>query len=460
MDVSGATQRFWQVQAVFACDEDEAPGFAYTMGLAAQGHPELHMWDRPSHGDDPGADFALSSADLCTILNGYADEWVAGSLHVGDVREISLDDGLTRAVVTFGEPVDAAEVEALGARPAPVIPLAWSLHRPERGAAVAVMDDARAGYELDVRTAAALCDRLVEVNGAHLPGPTIDFSVDRRYGPLSAVVEAYALAIASTDRIELLVTSALAAEVAGRPRALMGMMGTMSRLSGRDEQLAEAWRLAERTMRRLEMRRVWRDYVASASAEYGQSIRETGAELSDLVGTGIRCALAGIVLDDVLPDEMVLASQGPIRSALSPSGTDPGPRWRCSAEAERILRRVFASLHTTSLLQLADDMCGPVESLLEDDLLIVQGRALTRAAAPPPVVDMLRTSYRSIAAIAPLRRHLTTFAQLVAVVVDGEFDLDDDRAATLASILGWLGEPAWTARRPAGEEGSGFPDSC
>jgi len=59
---------FWTVQAVF--DPDGAGGdFAYTIGLSERGLPELHLYARPSLGQDPGADWKFSCRDCCGILN-------------------------------------------------------------------------------------------------------------------------------------------------------------------------------------------------------------------------------------------------------------------------------------------------------------------------------------------------------------------------------------------------------
>ena len=53
---------FWEVQIVFDPDGTGAD-FAYTIGLHTRGLPELHIWARPSLGDDPGADWMLSTRD-------------------------------------------------------------------------------------------------------------------------------------------------------------------------------------------------------------------------------------------------------------------------------------------------------------------------------------------------------------------------------------------------------------
>ena len=49
----------WQVTAVFD-PEGGGRDFAYSVGLTDRGLPELHLWARPSLGDDPGADWKLS----------------------------------------------------------------------------------------------------------------------------------------------------------------------------------------------------------------------------------------------------------------------------------------------------------------------------------------------------------------------------------------------------------------
>lgn len=431
-----AAGRFWQVQAVFGCDEHPGPGFAYTMGLADVGLRELHMWDQPTHGDDPGEDYVLSSADLCTILNGFADEWVAGSLHVGDVREVSLDDGLATAVITCDPPVCADDVEAWGARPSMVIPLAWSLRRPPRGEPVEIMASAREGYERDIRTTAAAGDPTVTVSGARPPGAEIAFDVGGQYGPLSALVAVHAWAMVSIPRVDFLIDNALAAETAMNPKALLGRMSTMSRLSGRDEPVRQAERLASRVMDRLGNRRVWRDQVAVISQQCDMSISRASADMRDLVLTSMRCTLVALALDDVLPEQMSLAAQGPWRAALSSTGADPGQRWRCSAEAEGVIRCCLASLDACALLGLAELMYGPVGDLLDEDLIVVEGRALTRALAPPAVTDLIRTQFRETVLTPPVVRELSLFAQLVVALIDGELDLDAERAETLRGLLG------------------------
>lgn len=65
---------FWTVFTIFDPD-GEGSDFAYTAGLAERGHPELHMWSRPSLGNDPGEDWKFSMRDSCQTAQGFGDSW-------------------------------------------------------------------------------------------------------------------------------------------------------------------------------------------------------------------------------------------------------------------------------------------------------------------------------------------------------------------------------------------------
>jgi hypothetical protein len=53
---------------------------AYADGLHDLGLPELHVWARLAHGDDPGADFGLSVDDQCRLLNRFGAQLRSGDL--------------------------------------------------------------------------------------------------------------------------------------------------------------------------------------------------------------------------------------------------------------------------------------------------------------------------------------------------------------------------------------------
>jgi len=97
---------FWKVQAVFD-PEGRGGDFAYTIGLHSRGLPELHLWARPTRGDDPAPDWKFSSRDLGALLNEFARLQLSGDLVVGSVVERSFDGGLARVrfeVDATGEP--------------------------------------------------------------------------------------------------------------------------------------------------------------------------------------------------------------------------------------------------------------------------------------------------------------------------------------------------------------------
>ena len=119
----------WQVTAVFD-PHGEAQDFAYTVGLFDRGLPELHLWARPSLGDDPGADWMFSPQDCFIILNELAWRLIDDEVTVGDRWEQPYDDGLVTCRFRLDPPGDRDELQAFGIMPgADVLPVRWSLHR-------------------------------------------------------------------------------------------------------------------------------------------------------------------------------------------------------------------------------------------------------------------------------------------------------------------------------------------
>lgn len=133
-EVDDDREPWWLVTSVFDPD-GTGSDFAYTEGLAAVGEPELHLWARPTRGDDPGLDWKLSPRDCCLILNQLAWRLLDGRLSVGDSWTEEYDEGFVTAHFSIGAPVDAASVDAFGAGDAPVLPISWSLRRPPAGTA-------------------------------------------------------------------------------------------------------------------------------------------------------------------------------------------------------------------------------------------------------------------------------------------------------------------------------------
>ena len=155
---------FWQVQAVFDPD-GEGGDFAYTIGLHERGLPELHLWARPTLGEDPGHDWMFSIRDRTEVLNDLAAKLVVGEICVGSEVVDTFDGGLATVRFRVDPPGDREELEAFGIAPgAVVLPVRWSLHRLPEGSPSPVAVRMRRMLEREVTMR-----RLTARRGAHAP---------------------------------------------------------------------------------------------------------------------------------------------------------------------------------------------------------------------------------------------------------------------------------------------------
>ncbi len=119
---------FWRVVSVFD-PAGHCQDFAYTQGLASRAGCELHLWARPTLGEDAGADWKLSPRTCARLLNRFSWRLLVGALPTSWELE-GLDRGQTRLRFFVGEAVWPGEVGAyLLDEHVPVLPLPWSLHR-------------------------------------------------------------------------------------------------------------------------------------------------------------------------------------------------------------------------------------------------------------------------------------------------------------------------------------------
>jgi hypothetical protein len=193
------TPPFWQVQSVFDPD-GTGRDFAYTIGLHTRGLPELHLWARPSLGEDPGEDWMLSPRDRCGILNELADLLLAGQLGVGSELTREYDAGHARVSYRVDPPGDKEQLEALGVpEGVDVLPVLWSLERAPEGPCRPL--SATAGREAEVRyeEIVAGLDRGLEAPPGWALPATPDFDVEQRFGPLTPVVLARAAQLWQAD---------------------------------------------------------------------------------------------------------------------------------------------------------------------------------------------------------------------------------------------------------------------
>lgn len=389
---------FWTVQPVYDPDGGGAD-FAYTIGLAHRGFPELHIWARPSLGDDPGHDWKLSVRDCCGVLHELAALLVTGDLEVGSTVRREYDGGLAVVEYRVDPPGDREQLEAYGAPDgADVLPVRWSLSRPPAGPALPLS-------ELEVRRMTKRYDELVDrltgrdglPKGWGLPDEP-SFDVDQRFGPLTPLVLARAAHMSQVDADTLkdFLGVSLDVEQAANPtwpvvraRALgrpFGRTRPLDGLHGAVEELMEAWSRQRRQRKR------WQSVVDQVITDARGSLpgvprSRVDANLRRLLHTAVEACLAGEMVFDVADTQLRLMAAGPWQAATSEDGW-PGPEWRA---ADAVLGRIRGVLSELCVHQLAV-IASRHADRLEDD----------RAASP--------TSYGAVVS------RMTGFAVISAAV--------------------------------------------
>ena len=170
----------WSVISVV--DPEERGGaFAYTVGLAERGLCELHVWARPTHGQDPGLDFELSPRDMQHVLGRGAEGQVLGSFGPGSTFTIPFDGGTSEGHFSAGLPLPREQLDAFQAAPgAMVIPVRWELRRPPEGPLL----------DADPTTAARIRAQTHRFSSEAEPQIAIDTSAHQRFGPWTPAVTA------------------------------------------------------------------------------------------------------------------------------------------------------------------------------------------------------------------------------------------------------------------------------
>lgn len=333
---------FWKVQAVF--DPDGGGGdFAYTIGLDSVQLPELHLWARPSRGDDPAPDWKFSSRDLGALLNEFARMQLRGDLVVGSVVERSYDGGTANVRFEVDPPGDRAALEAFGvARGATVLPIRWSLHRGResgpRELDEAGVREARLEY-------AALLPSLAPVGVP--PHWKIykrpRFTSQQRFGPLTALVHARAIAIAQAgpQRMREFMELAMCARGIGALGQAVALASASARESGRVAAIGAIKQESSRLAGWL--------VLQDPSGQWSQTLEHFGERL-DPADAGTRRKMADAFLEiltlavsatlmtqavaDVASDELVLMAWGhgwrqprTMASRREPGGMRTDPSW-------------------------------------------------------------------------------------------------------------------------------------
>jgi hypothetical protein len=378
----------WQVTAVFD-PEGRGQDFAYTVGLFDRGLPELHLWARPSLGEDPGADWKFSPHDCCGILNELAWKLIDGELAIGDDWQQPYDEGLVTCRFRLDPPGDRDELQAFGIMPgAEVLPVRWSLHRRSIGRPRALgkrgLQRATSEY---AELLAALGDRASVPEGWTL-APT--FVAGGEFGPLTPMVAGRVAELWSADAIDLgnLMWAATTMLQGGPITWPVAAASAVAREVGRVDEATRtqdaAIAVVESRMDQPDWPQIGRELGAVIGFEPGEvSAGELRRAVHGNLGELLWTVLVTEVVADQLTKQQRFHGRGAWLTGLGPVGELPGPEWRAPRQ---VLARLYAALRpltTATLLEI-------VTRHLDDDLAkfqelagAVQGWAITAPAGCP-----------------------------------------------------------------------------
>ena len=345
--MSDHEEPFWRVQTVYD-PEGLGRDFAYTVGLAERGVPELHLWARPSLGEDPGADWNLSLLDAARILNEAAWRLLEGDLPVGATWEHEYDAGFVTARFVVQEAVPADEVEAFASGDVPVLPVRWSLDRDPLGPLVAMTSDAQEEAErLHWQVLGHIDDDLAPTPPGW-PGPvSLDWSAEQDLGPRTPLVLARAAQVWNAGADALIDQASNAIILHGRrqPGYAVLVARAAARPAGRVDVLDRVSEAATRLV--ADLGEGWGAGPYAALRDYMiGDMGDAPVEDREAVMRGIRSALteqvqALLVTEaaaDLMPAWAVVWGQGPTLTALGSQGLPPEDRFRCSPEVAEAVR--------------------------------------------------------------------------------------------------------------------------
>jgi hypothetical protein len=386
-------QPFWMVYAVYD-PEGGGRDLAYTVGLAPRGLPELQVWARPTDGLDPGEDWKFSQQDCIRLLNEFGDLLVRGRLEVGDVVERTFDGGAARAVFTVGAAVEPDAVEAYQVSPgAAVLPLRWRLEREPVGLPAEVADEERCRADL-AALLASIPPSAKPPPGWRRPTANASFRLDQPYGPLTPLVRAQGIAIATASPVQLVdfISRQLDAESSVGPRNILAMTAAAARTVGRVRPVAEARKAAHGIVNHVRgpVARTprWREVLAITGFTADETSQlHTG--MSGVLLDGTQAVLTLQAVADVADQHTRLAGFGPWRAAMSPSGMVAGSDWLASAPVLATVRRLLIGLEPWEVQLLAQTYLAA-----RDDWgglpMRLRGWAVTSPAGAPPASELLR----------------------------------------------------------------------
>lgn len=384
---------FWKVQFVFT-DKSLTNDFAYTVGLAERGFPELYIEATPKQAvsDSP---WTLSSQDCAHELNKFARMLLAGELVAGKPIVRTYDHGCTTLDWTPGEPTARDNLEVYCTDPTCMVVPVHAEMRPIDIVPLrdlALEDEARFRAEL-MQAAIDTVPNPRGLRGFRAPRYIqTSFSCTQTYGPLTPVVEAriYAISQATPEMLTDLLLRGLDAEQAFGPRAVLGVAHAHAK---RVSRLPAAWNADAQAVTLVKLLRgrdgnslVWRTIrklTGFTKAEDAGGIRRG---LSGCLVDAVSALLVATTVEDQLDESTRLAALGPWSSARESSTIAPDKEWWAPPH---ILDAIRSSVIDLQLDQIRD-LHSAWGDLREGSLVpLLRGLAITGARGCLPAKELL-----------------------------------------------------------------------
>ncbi|MCH1868143.1 hypothetical protein [Nocardioides sp. CFH 31398] len=367
-----------------ATPSDASPGaFAYTIGLHDRGSPELHLWARPTEGDDPGADWSFSAQDMAQTLNELAELVLAGRLSAGSTHTESYDAGDATVTFRLGEAVEREQVDAFGADPAAVVlPVRWSLHRPPPGE-LGPADLGMVGLCREMLLGLAPRPSRVALLPASWRSDALDFDPHGDHGPMTPLVRGIAAAVVGggpDQQARFLLECASGYTTGTSAGHVLAMVRAAARRSGRLGGVDRLDEEVEELVGAVVEDGSWPAVVAAATDALGPWPTASD-DLAGLLRRGLLAALSTAVVRDVADRELLLAGTGPFRWSRSGSVGAP-PEFLAPESVVRAVAEVLGHLRARELPELLTRhhvACGDVRYL--DAVAHLQGLAVTDATS-------------------------------------------------------------------------------
>lgn len=242
----------------------------------------------------------------------------------------------------------------------------------------------------------------------------IDFSHGQVYGPLTPWVIVNARAVLGLEHVDALLVRMESVAPVAAPSVISQALDMAAETARRRDAVEQARRLALRVSRRLQERDDWSLLVAERPLRPGLSSRAAQLPFGTHLDAFLGNVLTACVLQDTLPEPLMLCALGAWRAVISPGEDDPGDAWRCDESTTATLERWLADLDEDRLADavLALDEAGPTEEAGLRICLI--GSTLIRKASPPPLTSIVGPGLREVVAHRGGRSYVDQLVRLVA----------------------------------------------